>query len=69
MSKVISVFFNETTEIPQEIDNVFWELNNFYMDINSTPEQLFCLSFNLANRWYKLGNIEFTMDERAKVFV
>lgn len=69
MSKVISVFFNETTEIPQEIDNVFWELNNFYMDINSTPEQLFCLSFNLANRWYKLGNIEFTMDEKGQEFL
>ncbi|NLM11769.1 MAG: hypothetical protein GX213_13540 [Clostridiaceae bacterium] len=68
MEKVINLFFQQTTEIPQEMENVFWELNNIYMDVNTTSEKSFCLSFNLALKWHKLGNIEFCMDEKGHEF-
>lgn len=68
-SKIINLFFEETTEIPKEMQNLFWELNDFYMDFEKEPREAFCLSFNLANRWHKLGNIEFQMNDKGQAFL
>lgn len=53
MERVVNELFRQTAELPEELKNVFWEMNRRLLNEDASPAELFCLSFNLSLKWHR----------------